>query len=144
MIYLLGVDHQVQHQRNTPTSTVFDFYLSKKVKELNITFIAEEWSEDSSRISNVETTIAQDIANRCKIKHAYCDPREDERKEIGWLSKSDDYLREKFWLNKIKPHLDNNMIFVCGTDHLESFGKLLSECGYNFQVLSKRFDSISY
>lgn len=144
MIYLLGVNHQVQHERNAQLSMVFDFYLSKKVEELNITFIAEEWSEDSSRISSVKTTVPQDIAKRYKIKHMYCDPRKDERKEIGWLSKSDDYLREKFWLNKIKPYLNHNMIFVCGSDHLESFGKLLSKCGYNFQVLPKRFDISPY
>ena len=61
-------------------------------------------------------------------------------KKIGWQSKRDDQLREEFWLNKSRDIIDYNMIFICGTDHLDSFGKLLSDSGHKVKVLPKRFD----
>lgn len=144
MIYLLGIDHQVQHQKDTQISMVFAFYLSKKVKELNIEFIGEEWFTDLLIENGVTTTISQDIANKYNIEHRFCDPDRNERKEIGWASKNDDHLRERFWLEKIKDRIDGNIIFVCGADHLKSFNKLLTESSFKSQILPKRFDIIPY
>lgn len=172
MIYLLGIDHQVQYQKKTQISMVFGFYLSKKVKDLNTVFIAEEWSEDSSKINHIETTVPQDIAKKYNIEHMYCDPDGKERKIIGIpnqaeiksqlnitglvlegdsnhgliIAEAKKYysIREKFWLDKIKGKLKHNMIFVCGSDHLVNFRKLLSINGYQAKILPKRFDIVSY
>lgn len=144
MIYLIGVDHQVQHQKNTQISMVFAFYLSKKIKELNIKFISEEWFEDLLNKNNVKSTVPQDVANKQKIEHVFCDPDKNERKRIGWFSKKDDYLREQYWLTKIKGETNGNIIFVCGSDHLESFNKLLLNNGFKSEILPKKFDVITY
>lgn len=144
MIYLLGVDHQVQHARHAQITMIFSFYLSKKIKELNVALIAEEWSVDSSRISNVKTTVPEDLAVKHNLAHLYCDPTDKERKEIGWLSKKDNPVREKFWFDKMKLHIHQNMIFVCGADHLESFSQLLSDNKCPNEILPKRFDITSY
>jgi hypothetical protein len=144
MIYLLGIDHQVQHQKNTQISMAFAFYLSKKVKELDIKFIGEEWFMDLLKENSVTTTVPQGIANKYNIEHRFCDPDRMERQRIGWLSKEDDHLREKFWLNKISDKIYTNIIFICGTDHLKSFNKLLIDSGYESEILPKRFDIISY
>lgn len=144
MIYLLGIDHQVQHQKNTQISMVFAFYLSKKVKELNVKFIGEEWFADLLKENGVTTTVSQDIASKYNIEHRFCDPDRNERKEIGWSSKNDDHLREKFWLERVRDRKNMNVIFICGADHLKSFNKLLIDFGFGSQILSKRFDIIPY
>ena len=87
MIYLLGIDHQVQHQKQAQVSMVFAFYLTKKVKELNIKFIGEEWFEDLLKENGVTTTVTQDVTTKHKIAHRFCDPNRDERRDIGWFSK---------------------------------------------------------
>ena len=144
MIYLLGIDHQVQHAKHTQISMVFSIYLSKKVEEHNIQFIGEEWFSDLLVINGVKTTVPQDVAKEYNIEHLFCDPDVNERKAIGWLSKKDDHLREMFWLDKIKIKTDKNIIFICGADHLESFSSLLNESGYGVQLIPKRFDLNSY
>lgn len=144
MIYLLGVDHQVQHQKNTQISMVFGFYLSRKVKELDIKFIGEEWFLDLLKENGVNTTVSQDVAKKFNIEHRFCDPDRNERKEIGWLSKKDDHLREKYWLERIRDKTSTGIIFVCGADHLKQFSKLLTDSGFESQILPKRFDIISY
>lgn len=120
MIYLLGIDHQVQHQKANPVSMAFAFYLSKKIMKLNIKFVGEEGFEDLLKENGVATTVTQDVATKHKIEHRFCDPNRGERHDIGWFSKKDDDKREKFWLEKIKDKTEN-IIFVCGADHLISF-----------------------
>lgn len=142
MIYLLGIDHQVQHRKAIQTSKAFALYLSKQVTDLNIRFIGEEWSLDLLKENGVETTVSQDVANKYKIEHMFCDPNSEERKNIGYLSKNDNHLREKFWLERIKERIDVNIIFICGADHLGSFNKLLADSGFSSQILSKQFDII--
>lgn len=144
MIYLLGIDHQVQHHKQTQVSMVFAFYLSKKIKELNIKLVGEEWFQDLLKENGVKTTVTQDVATKHKIDHRFCDPNRDERRDIKWFSKKDDDKREKFWLEKIKDKTDKNIIFVCGADHLISFSTLLSNYGVDCEVLPKRFDIVTY
>ena len=43
--------------------------------------------------------------------------------------------RETFWFEKIGNYLDRNVIFVCGADHVRSFGALLTRKGYRPTVL---------
>jgi len=144
MIYLLGIDHQVQHQKDTQISMVFAYYLSKKIKDLSIKFIGEEWFHDLLGENGVKTTVTQDVAYKHAIEHKFCDPDRNKRAEIGWLSKEDDHLREKFWLENIKHKNNENIIFVCGSDHLNNFKELLTNYGYGCEILPKRFDIITY
>jgi hypothetical protein len=43
--------------------------------------------------------------------------------------------REKFWLNKIKHLRKENVIFICGKSHVESFRNLLDEYGFEISIL---------
>lgn len=140
MIYLLGIDHQVQHQKQTEISMDFAYYLSKKIMELDIRFIGEEWFEDLLKENAIATTVTQDVAHQYNIKHRFCDPNRNERRSINWFSKNDDNVREKFWLEKIKDETNKNMVFICGTGHLESFSKLLESSNFLYEVLPERFD----
>jgi hypothetical protein len=140
MIYLLGVDHQVQHARQISLAKRFASYLSDNIEKLNIKFVGEEWSEDASKISNVKTTVPQDIAFKYNVQHRFCDPNEIDRKKIGWKSKQDDRLREMFWLDKIKDKRNKEIIFICGVNHLESFSTLLNKDRFMVKILPERFD----
>lgn len=45
-----------------------------------------------------------------------------------------DCLREKIWLEKIKPYVTQNMLFVCGYMHCQTFAKLLAENNYKAEI----------
>jgi hypothetical protein len=38
-------------------------------------------------------------------------------------------VRERFWLNKLKRRLDENILFLCGHEHVSGFSALLREEG---------------
>jgi hypothetical protein len=140
VIYLIGIDHQVQHAKNIDIAKLFSSYLEKKVTDLNVDIIAEEWFEELLEMNNVTSTIPQDIAKKFKIKHIFCDPNKQERERIGWKTKADNHLREKYWLDKIKNSSQKNIIFICGSEHLESFKKLIITEGYRAEILPDKFD----
>ena len=144
MIYLIGVDHQVQHRKDLHISKIFSFYLKRKAEQLRAKLIAEEWHEELLKENGIKSTIPQDVAQRLETDHIFCDPNKEERLQMGWKTKADDNKREIFWLEKIKNKANENVIFICGADHLGTFSKLIRKLGYRVQTLSKRFDVISY
>ena len=85
MIYLVGVDHQVQHRKSDQLSIEFANYLSTKAKELNINLVCEEWFQNLLEENGVKTSVPQDVANKCDIKHMFCDPNREERKK-NWMA----------------------------------------------------------
>lgn len=60
--------------------------------------------------------------------------RESERKK---LEKQNYQPREKYWLEKIKHHSNQNTLIICGNDHINTFSKLLLENNFDFSILSK-------
>jgi hypothetical protein len=44
--------------------------------------------------------------------------------------------REEFWLSKIRHLRKENIIFICGKSHVESFRKLLEQNGFGISILS--------
>ena len=156
-VYLIGVDHSVQWNRESKEAREFVSFLEKKISQLRPSLIAEEFSEQALKQNNVESTTVQDVAVRHEIKHIFCDPSDKEREEIGYPTKKqlrESFgirssiegtkehkkrnlherafwpLREKFWLDKIQKTKSARIIFICGSEHLESFRKLLLENGY--------------
>lgn len=144
MVYLVGVDHQVQHngldmtpERESATR-VFCTFLKLKATSLNISMFAEELNEDALCRSRASIAIVRDVANRLGLKHLYCDPNCRERKELG--SNNDLDRREQFWLSRLEPHLDSETIlFVCGAGHLESFQKKLFDKGVKAEILPEQY-----
>lgn len=178
MVYIIGVNHQVQHNRNLSRTGEFLAFLKDFIQDKEIGLIAEEWNVDASDISSVATSTVEDFASINRIDHLACDPTFAERKVLGIRSseeirkelmelvkqgsntkeKSKEYQkklvikdhpkREKFWLKQIKNYTDEDIIFICGTEHIGRFTNL-RECGFELllkdekipvEVLEERFD----
>ncbi len=144
MVYLVGVDHQVQHngQPMTPkreeATRAFYTFLELKAKDLNISMFAEEFNDDALRNSCASAATVRDLAHRLGLKHRFCEPTRQERKELG-ISKDRD-RREQFWLSCLEPHLNSETIlFVCGADHLESFQNKLLGKGVKAKILPEQY-----
>jgi len=170
MVYLIGVNHDVQFKRGKSETDRFIAYLKQKIKELNIPFIAEESSDDAKKKHNVRTTIVEDIAKQLKIEYRACDPTLKEREAEGIPSEKDIIFglgmsgllsheqvekvdqegakyhpqRERIWLKKIRDKKYQDMIFICGFDHLskynprrkkDGFDKLLIQNGWEVKFL---------
>lgn len=136
MIYLIGVDHIVQHDRSHKETKRFIPYLEDKIISLGIKFVGEEWNEDAEMIGIFKTTTVQDIARDYKVKHEFCDPRKGETENRSFA------VREKFWYKKILNRVDDEMIFICGSEHLPSFSKFLKSKGVYVKILPEIFDNI--
>ncbi|HLC99685.1 MAG TPA: hypothetical protein VJC11_01860 [Patescibacteria group bacterium] len=166
MIYLLGINHGVQFQKESEQTKKFLAYLKQKTRDLKIVFIVEEWSRDVSRERKVQTTTIEDLARDLKVEHQYCDPGEKERKQLGipsiketegvlglsrWYSSPDasrvqeeqrkfNPIRESYWFDVIRNKVHSDMIFICGSDHLFTFKELLVKNGCKVKIFSKSFD----
>ena len=78
------------------------------IKEFNITILAEEFNDEAKKIWGVSETTLEKFGKAKGIKHRFCEPG-----------------REEVWLSQIEDCKEENMLFVCGDDHFESFGKTL-------------------
>ncbi len=139
MIYLLGTDHQLQHDRNNAMTHDFTNYLESEAIKISAVLIAEEWFDEMSKRNGVLTTTVQDVATRLHINHRHCDPDPAERKRIGYYSIADNHLREEYWFLKIKDRADQAVLFVCGCDHLSTFPSVLAKNNVQSQILPVRF-----
>lgn len=167
MIYLVGIKHEYQHDGSDRVDESakrnFIAALENMIKECGVSLIAEEFSVQALKNSNATVSTARHIANKLNIKHLFCDPNDEERKNIGVPSReiiksllnikgpvqinTQEYnlineearkyysKREEFWFEKIMPHLGIVIIFLCGLDHLENFKSLLISKGTVPKVL---------
>src|SRR3990172_4877661 len=137
MVYRIGVNHDVQGDREYDQTREFMAYLKSQIYELEVPLIAEEWSDDASRLWKVSSSTVQDLARELGIEYRACDPERDERARQG-IEKRDLRARESYWYEKIQDKFGEKMIFVCGSEHLNSatspdqlsgFALLLAEHG---------------
>ena len=140
MVYLIGVNHSVQHEGAlNPLKSAeierFKSHISESIKTNHITLIAEEFSDESIRLSGISRSVLQGVAAREGIEHRLCDPNTLERREHS-IKKQDHRKREQFWLCRIADAKNQNILFVCGSDHVTSFKELLEQSGYVVQILS--------
>jgi len=143
-IYLVGVDHQVQH--NGPTmipereKAISDFcdFLEAKSKELRISVMAEEFNEDALELSRASKSTVQQIAERLGLKHLYCDPTKNKRIQLGIQNDRD--LREEYWLSCLNDYVKaERILFVCGLEHLDTFHQKLTLKGLPAMKLLETF-----
>lgn len=140
----------------------FTSYLENMIKEYGVSLVAEEFNEEALQKSNATSSTAKCVADKLSIKHLFCDPNTKERKVIGIPScdeikkglgftkpclshdevkildaEKKKYFpqRESFWFEKIKKHLNEVIIFLCGSDHINSFESLLINQGYTPDIL---------
>ena len=157
-IHLVGTDHEAQWDIRDIKATKLYARLAIKIKESKIDLIGEEFFEGLllKQPIKVEETTAQRISNKYNVKHAFCEPDENTRKELGVLTqkqlrkkfgtrsaiegtnehairkefeKSFWPIKEGYWLNQINKTNCKNIIFICGASHLKSFGDLLTGNG---------------
>jgi len=154
-IYLLGVYHCFQTEDHAEfIDYLWDFLRSHGIssigEEMNLTALSDEKKNRS--------TIGV-LADKLSVPHAYCDPDVDERKRLGILGENrlkclklchgwtdeefeyrktlDNQKRETVWLERLKNVFINPMLFVCGIDHLNSFGALLGANGFGVRIAER-------
>ena len=164
MVYLIGINHNIQHNGvscvTIELQSKFIQFLKEKIKEFNIVFIAEEFNEDALNYSKGTIATVEKVAIEAKIKHRFCDPCIKERKEKNIISESElrnklvirplmrklnkeeqkilkiSFLKkERLWFKCIENKINDPMIFVCGKDHIKSFKKLLNDKGRKAQIV---------
>jgi hypothetical protein len=149
MIYLIGVNHALQHDGNPPHGgpsmeilrslrQEFSHYLKEIILSLNLNCIAEEFNEDALQMSCASKSIAKSVALDLDICHLYCDPDKSERLSLGIVNtgQSEDFSkREKYWLTVIQSNNVGDTLFLCGADHVKSFHNLLAEHEYKSKVV---------
>jgi len=103
MVYLIGVNHIVQHERSSvkvvrDERLLFALHVTSVVRKLKVSLIAEEWSEEAGRLQNSTESVLQRVAKGLAIGHRFCDPTTQERTK-GNIT--DLKSREQFWLSRI-------------------------------------------
>jgi len=162
-IYLIGVSHNVQWDRSLTRTQGFISYLKQHTEELKPDLIVEEFSKEAREKNNIASTTTQDIAEQYGTKHKFCDPDSQQRKGLGIPSHKEiksslgisgpvivsslqdkqiqeeqrkyHRIKEQFCVDQIKDEIFANAIFICGSDHLESFKSLLEKYKYEVSVL---------
>ncbi|MEW6584243.1 MAG: hypothetical protein AB1442_01380 [Nitrospirota bacterium] len=164
MVYLIGVAHRVQYtnDKSDPGEIMrFSAFLEMKALKLKITCIAEELNAEVLREKKATACTALAVTRKLNIEHRFCEPDRSEREALGIPSERihtkapvgdgdsrkdigerirkerEKYfeLRERFWIDRIEDKIDEPIFFICGADHVGSFGTLLSEKGYDVEVL---------
>jgi hypothetical protein len=166
MIYILGIDHLVQHNKSLVETISFIKYIEIFIINKQIEVVAEEFSEYAASLNKVQMSTTKEVSDRLKRIHLYCDPNHEERKKIGIRDdnqikkdlgittpyiasqdlsrfdlekKKDFFKRETFWYKKIEKYLAKNILFICGNTHLETFPLILKEHSQSYEINEKRF-----
>jgi hypothetical protein len=144
----------------------FSRLLKQIIQEVHPTFVAEEESEENL-LEHQKVSIVKEIADSERVEHRFCDPNRAQRKAIGYLrsdeilSRLRDLLgknlrfeecslrasaievgqhfrkRERFWLQGLNGCHEQDVLFVCGDGHIESFTELLKNEGIPYKVLER-------
>ncbi|MEK7749557.1 MAG: hypothetical protein AAB277_01105 [Planctomycetota bacterium] len=142
MIYLIGVDPVVQHINKEASAekaklvAEFTHHLKEAAKSLRVVLLAEEFSTEALAKSSTTSSTAQKVSRELKIQHRFCDPNLQERHSLC-IGKDNFHRRELYWLDCIRDKRNEDIIFICGNDHLESFTSLLRRKGFQSRVHSK-------
>jgi hypothetical protein len=167
MVYVIGAHHNIQCRSWLQESKYFQFeeYLKIQVAKYGITMIAEELSEEAMGSCGVKESIGQKVARELGIEHQFCDPTSEERKSLGIPSEAELkqrlglgrflkdgelrrldeekqkywYIRERFWLDRIRHTAGQAILFICGDSHVDSFHWLLKSEGLDVEILSKHW-----
>jgi hypothetical protein len=169
MIYVLGVnEHRYQAVNPTinPDESKFCEFVLKHVRTKKIGRVAEEMNDEFlQRENGSQESVCRKLANARGIAHSMCEPNTSERQQIGYIDKLWEqfaiedqtgcnekinaahsafhkkqwHIRENFWLEKLRPHVSDNVLFVCGASHASRFSKLLKSKGIKNRIICKRW-----
>ena len=150
MLYLIGVDHSVQHDGRTlyqdsefkMLRDKFPTFLKRVARKVGATVIAEESSEEVLNKFQSKKSIPCTVASEMDIKHMFCDPSNAERKQLGIKSigKPEDFeKREDFWLKKLVTLKGERILFILGADHVQSFLERAKNAGFCVNVAEEYY-----
>ena len=142
---------------NLEGASMLESFVESICVEKGISVVAEEFSTEACEISDVDASVCHQVASRMQLRHLYCDPISSERAKLGIPSQADlvaqvkkdlgvsvimgkdsnEYydqlaakyhcIREHFWLAKLAPYKRDNVLFICGIDHIGSFSEMLAK-----------------
>jgi hypothetical protein len=137
MVYLIGGRHDIQFDPGPHRAKIvrdkrasFKKHVSEVIEPLSISILAEEFSDEAKRIWKVSESTLEQLAKAKGIEHRFCDPTSAQKRENG-IEESDSDKREQFWLSCIQDCKSRNVLFVCGGDHVETFGEKLMVAGFD-------------
>ncbi len=171
MISIIGIRHNVQWQEDTEIAREYMEYLRKVTMELGAAVIAEEWSDDAP---GADTSNTELVSRDLGVEYLTVDASLQEREEMGlpmpWdirkrLGLSSGELsdvekeklmieefkyvptREKFWFDRLESVRKQEVIFICGEEHLgpystvrpEGFEVTLENGGWDVEILPRKF-----
>jgi hypothetical protein len=144
MIYLIGVWHNVQfwnesdYRYKQRDINNFSLHLKNMVRKYDVIMIGEEFNKEAMEKNNATHCTTQDVATNLGIMHKWCDPDSRERQNCrGDLMR----FREEYWFKQISDLADKAIIFICGSNHLESFRKVIETAGFKTKILSRDWGS---
>ena len=137
MVYLIGVNHIVQHDAPhvkiaREKRATFKAHVLEAIEKFGISILAEEFSDEAKKKVGVSETTLEQFGKTKAIEYRPCDPTSIEKKEKG-IGESDWDKREEFWLSRIQDCKNRNVLFVCGDCHVEPFAKKLIAEGFDVE-----------
>jgi hypothetical protein len=121
-----------------PLGESFAQFLQDQIKACRIAFIAEVLTNANPSEEQLKPN-ASSVANLLNIEYRVCDAIPKTRGDTYKVSvaRADSLLMEQDWLAKIKDKTPLDIIFICETDYVESFGSILNSKNYNVRIISK-------
>lgn len=109
MIYLIGVNHDIQFKKEHNLFGVFKPLLINLIIDCNIKCVAEEWSNEASNKwgvndSNIKELVKEVMEKfKVEIDHRYVDPNTKERENAG-IKDNRDLIKQHGWgINILSP-----------------------------------------
>jgi hypothetical protein len=150
MLYLIGVDHSVQHDGRaayqdpefTRLRVEFPTFLDKAARETGAKVIAEESNSDVLKKFAATKSIPYAVASEIGVRHLFCEPCVVERKQLGIIgikNPADFRKREASWMEKLMVIEEGLVLFVLGADHVGSFSELAKNSGFSVSVIEEYY-----
>jgi len=167
MIYILGINehrYQAINPNNNPYEREFHEYVLKQVQTKEISHLDEEMNDELLQSQNgAQESVCRKIAKDLGLTHTMCEPKTLEKQQIGYIDKPWEeflfeadsnekvnaahfeflkkqwHIREHFWFEKLRPHSNENVLFVCGAQHPIRLSKLLRSKGIKNRVICERW-----
>ena len=161
-ILIVGTTHPIQMRAWGAERSVCDAFREQLIEwcvDEDADAIAEEMSACARKRAQEEgkahsdKTVPQEAADALGLNHMDCDddpsiPSIAEMK-LSALFRDDDpskelehrnTKREIHWVKKLVSWKKNNILFVCGNDHVDSFQEKLSDRGFETKILVENWD----
>jgi predicted XRE-type DNA-binding protein len=149
IIIIVGTSHTIQ-----TTELKLKVFLEELCRKFSVRAVAEEMFEEALAEKDCAESIPMQVADALQIEHKFCDPNMSKRTELGifqenqirvqnWISNSQlseseiaelvivsHGKREQYWLEQLRSLNVWPVLFICGSNHVTSFHKLIEQQGF--------------